>query len=190
VIFSYFLQPPSITIVNYDAGVEPRHEIKQLGFIRKQKGSATAMKMKIGEFAHFCDASVRALHLYDAIDLLKPAFTDPETKYRYYLPEQMETLNAIISYKKVGFTLSEIKELISPSISQETLVELLKDKLAENERTSAICLYNNENIQSILSAYQQAPCKPDSNEEAVRLARIACLENEKLEHDFSKILWL
>ena len=148
------------------------------------------MRMRISEFAAFCSVSVRALHLYDRIGLFKPAQIDDATGYRYYLPEQMHLLNTIISFKKVGFSLMEIKGMLSDGLSKDAVVRKLSEKLAENERTMIICQYNVENIQNMLVALRAAPQEQDAQTEAVTLSRIACLENEKLEQDFSQILWL
>ncbi len=41
------------------------------------------MKMQIKEFADFTGVSVRTLHYYDEIGLMKPAWVDPITGYRY-----------------------------------------------------------------------------------------------------------
>ncbi len=148
------------------------------------------MKMKIGEFAAFSDVSIRALRLYDRMGLLKPSHVDKESGYRYYLPEQMQTLHTILSFKKVGFSLKEIKDMISARLDRNAVIVRLRQKQLENERTAAICQYNNENIQKMLDALSAAPEEPDAQKQAQRLSRIACLENDKLEHDFSQILWL
>ena len=42
------------------------------------------MKMPIKEFASLSGVSVRTLHYYDEIGLLKPASVDKYTGYRYY----------------------------------------------------------------------------------------------------------
>ena len=42
------------------------------------------MKMLIKEFSRFTGVSVRTLHYYDEIGLLKPAQVDKATGYRYY----------------------------------------------------------------------------------------------------------
>ncbi len=42
------------------------------------------MNMQIKEFAAYTGVSVRTLHYYDEIGLLKPAFVDRTTGYRYY----------------------------------------------------------------------------------------------------------
>jgi DNA-binding transcriptional MerR regulator len=149
-----------------------------------------SMRMKIGDFAAFCDLSIRALRLYDHIGLLKPAVTDADTGYRYYEPEQMQTLNAIAGYKKLGFSLQEIRALLSPELDSAALIRMLRAKQKENEKKAVICRYNNENIQKILDAYDADETRESEQDAALRLSRIACLENDKLENLFSQILWL
>ena len=148
------------------------------------------MKMKIGEFAAFSYVSIRALRLYDRMGLLRPSQVDTESSYRYYLPDQLQTLNTILSFKKVGFSLKEIKDMISVHLDRDTVIKRLRLKQRENERNVTICQYNIVNIQKLLDAMEAAPEEPDEQRQAQRLSRIACLENEKLEHDFSQILWL
>lgn len=148
------------------------------------------MKLKIGEFAAFCNTSVRTLRLYDTMGLLKPAEIDPATGYRYYDPDQMRTFNAILSYKKLGFSLAESGELLSPSLTSDALIHKLTDKMKENQKRADACAYHNEGIRQLLEAYR-ASLRPEGDQEAaVRLSRIACLENETLENEFSQILWL
>lgn len=148
------------------------------------------MELKIGEFAAFCNLSVRTLRLYDRMALVKPVRVDPDTGYRYYDPEQLQTINAVISYKKVGFSLTEIRELLSPSITSAELVKKLTDKLKQNSKSADISRYHNESIRSMLEAYQAGERPESDQEEALRLSRIACLENDSLEHEFSRIMWL
>ena len=148
------------------------------------------MKMKIGEFAAFSDISIRALRLYDRMGLLKPSHVDAGSGYRYYLPDQLQTLHTIVSFRKVGFSLKEIKDMISVHPDRETVIKRLRLKQRENERIVAICQYNMENIQKMLDALSAAPEEPDDQRQAQRLSRIACLDNDKMEHEFSQILWL
>ena len=44
--------------------------------------------MPIGRFSNACRLSIKALRHYDDVDLLKPAFIDPNNGYRYYSVEQ------------------------------------------------------------------------------------------------------
>jgi DNA-binding transcriptional MerR regulator len=146
--------------------------------------------MKIGEFAAFSGISVRALHLYDRMGLLKPSQVDAESGYRYYAPDQLKTLDTILSFKKVGFSLKEIRDLIVKNPDRDDMIKRLLKKQKENERTAAICQYNNENIQKMLDALTAAPEETDEQTRAQRLSRIACLENDKMEQELSQILWL
>ena len=42
------------------------------------------MKMRIREFAQLTGVSIRTLHYYDEIGLLKPSFLDRQSGYRFY----------------------------------------------------------------------------------------------------------
>lgn len=150
------------------------------------------MRLHIKEFADFCNVSVRALHLYDKMDLFKPSFIDSTNGYRYYDVNQMLELNTILSFKKVGFTLKEIKEMKADTFSKEKIIEKLHQKQQENQRLIEVATYNNENINEMLKGLQALEVNPEikEEEEALKISQIACLENEKLEHDFSKIIWL
>lgn len=150
------------------------------------------MRLHIKEFADFCNVSVRALHLYDKMDLFKPSFIDVNNGYRYYETDQMLELNTILSFKKVGFALKEIKEMKDHAFSKEAIIEKLHQKQRENERIIEIAAYNNENISEMLKGLQTLEVGEGvkEEEEALKVSKIACLENEKLEHDFSQIMWL
>ena len=71
------------------------------------------MKMLIKEFAELCSVSVRTLHYYDEIDLLKPTFTDEWTGYRYYGEDSLVRMQEIMFYRELDFSLKSIKEILS-----------------------------------------------------------------------------
>ncbi len=148
------------------------------------------MLLKIKEFADFCEVSVRALHLYDRLNLLTPAEVNKSNGYRYYDSGQLKELNTIISFKKLGFSLADIKDMKAEGYSMDSVKRKLQEKKAENDRSIHILSYNNENIDSMLAHLKAEPEKETAEGEAVSISRIYCLENEKLEHDFSDILWL
>lgn len=68
---------------------------------------------QIGEVSKICNIPVRTLHYYDEIGLLKPSVVGEQSKYRYYSPEQIPAILVIKSYKTAGFTLEQIKKLLS-----------------------------------------------------------------------------
>ena len=71
------------------------------------------MKMHIKEFADFTGVSVRTLHYYDEIDLLKPATVDKDNGYRYYNEKSAERMFEIIFLREMDFSLKSIKDILS-----------------------------------------------------------------------------
>jgi DNA-binding transcriptional MerR regulator len=69
---------------------------------------------KIKGFADDAGVSVRTLHLYDRLGLLKPAALT-ETGYRLYGEAELERLEHILALRFVGFNLEQIKELLHGS---------------------------------------------------------------------------
>lgn len=86
---------------------------------------------KISQFAKLGQVSVKTLRYYDEIGLLKPAYTDKETSYRYYQAHQLCILNRIFAFKELGFTLEQIRHLLNKEISIEQMKGMFRLKLAE-----------------------------------------------------------
>lgn len=77
--------------------------------------------MKIGEFARMCGTKISVLRHYDREGLLEPQYTDQFSGYRYYSSEQILIFYRINALKKAGFSLQEIKEIISGRKSPDEL---------------------------------------------------------------------
>ena len=71
------------------------------------------MKMSVKEFSVFTGLSVRTLHYYDEIGLLKPDFTDSDNSYRYYGEKATERTLEILFLKELDFPLKEIANILS-----------------------------------------------------------------------------
>ncbi|WP_173918954.1 MerR family transcriptional regulator [Halobacillus sp. Marseille-Q1614] len=90
------------------------------------------MLLKVKEVSELAGVSIRALHYYDEICLLVPKkITD--TGYRLYSYENLETLQLILFFKELGFSLNDINKMIwSPLFnSQQALIwqkEMLMNK--------------------------------------------------------------
>ena len=67
--------------------------------------------MNVKEVSQLAGVSIRTLHHYDEIGLLKP---DQLTAagYRQYSPHNLQTLQHILFFKELGFSLKHIKEMI------------------------------------------------------------------------------
>ena len=95
------------------------------------------MNMQIREFAEFTGVSVRTLHYYDEIGLLKPARVDQHTGYRYYDRESLIRMQEILFYRELDFPLKSIRKILSsPDYStaealreQKKLLTLKKERL-------------------------------------------------------------
>lgn len=69
------------------------------------------MSYTVNQLAKMAGISIRTLHHYDEIGLLKPAFYG-ENRYRYYQEEELLILQQILFYRDLGISLHEIKEII------------------------------------------------------------------------------
>ena len=95
------------------------------------------MKMQINEFAKLTGVSVRTLHYYDEIGLLKPAFVDAQNGYRFYDQKSLLRMQEIMFYRELDFPLKSISEILSSPdydkqkalAKQRKLLELKKERL-------------------------------------------------------------
>lgn len=119
--------------------------------------------LSIGNFSKICQASVKTLHHYDKIELMKPVFIDEQTGYRYYSEDQIGSMLLIQRLKRYGFTLQQIREflacedrkalfkmleqqkrLLRETIEQTALViREMESHLTEFERSGNIMGYQN-----------------------------------------------
>lgn len=71
------------------------------------------MKMHIKDFAKLTGVSVRTLHYYDEIELLKPASVDEQNGYRFYDEKCLEKMQQILFYRELDFSLKDINMILS-----------------------------------------------------------------------------
>ena len=88
------------------------------------------MNMLIQEFARFTGVSVRTLHYYDEIGLLKPARVDNSTGYRYYDEHSLLRMQEILFYRELDFPLKHIEEILtSPNYDKHKALQAQKEML-------------------------------------------------------------
>ena len=91
--------------------------------------------LKIGEFARACGVSAQTIRYYDTEGVLCADFIDPESGYRYYAPEKLETFRRIQTYKEAGFSLEEIKLLLTADIkSRDAMMEAKRQEIQRELR--------------------------------------------------------
>ena len=88
----------------------------------------------VAEIAKKTGVSVRTLHHYDAIGLLKPTEVT-EAGYRLYDDEALEKLYLILLFREIGFPLKEIQRILqAPDFDRNRILEqqitLLEQKRA------------------------------------------------------------
>lgn len=71
-------------------------------------------KFSVNELAILAGVSVRTLHHYDKINLLKPSVR-AASGYRYYGEQELLRLQQILLYKELDFSLQQIKLLLDDS---------------------------------------------------------------------------
>ena len=84
------------------------------------------------EFARLAGVSVRTLHHYDRLGLLKPAGRTA-SGYRLYNGEHFARLQQIVTLKFIGFTLREIRKLVAGA-DLRTALRVQRASLEEKRR--------------------------------------------------------
>ena len=70
------------------------------------------MHYTVKKLAKISGVSVRALHWWDKVGLLKPTFYG-ENGYRYYSEKELLTLQQILFFKELDFSLSDIQKILN-----------------------------------------------------------------------------
>lgn len=69
--------------------------------------------MSIGKVSKLKNVSIKSLRYYDQIGILKPAFVNTETNYRYYTENQLYLLDAITVCIKLGIPLKDLNNYVN-----------------------------------------------------------------------------
>lgn len=103
--------------------------------------------MHIKEFAKLTGVSVRTLHYYDEIGLLKSAFIDEQNGYRDYDEKSLRRMFEILFYRELDFPLKSIlKILSSPDY----------DKAAAIRKQKELLTLKKERLERLISALDEA----------------------------------
>lgn len=90
--------------------------------------------LKIGEFSRLSQVTVKTLHHYSDLGLLKPAHIDPQTNYRYYTVEQLPRIHRIMALKEVGLSLDQIGLMLNEELPSEQIRGMLRLRQVEIEQ--------------------------------------------------------
>ncbi|MCG8482790.1 MAG: MerR family transcriptional regulator [Clostridia bacterium] len=91
-------------------------------------------KITVNEVAKLAGISVRTLHHYDKVGLLRPK-RKANSNYRLYDENDLERLWQILFFKELDFPLSKIKEIMNnPKFDKEQALESHKKLLLEKRK--------------------------------------------------------
>lgn len=90
--------------------------------------------MKVSEVAKLTGVTVRTLHYYDEIGLLKPSDIT-EAGYRIYSAEDLELLQQILFFRELDFPLGEIRKILgNPSYDKDQALRNHRQLLLQKRR--------------------------------------------------------
>ena len=157
------------------------------------------MNLSISETAKLTGVSVRTLHYYDEIGLLKPVSVDEHSGYRFYDERSLERLQTILFYRVLDFSLKEIIRIISnPDFNKQEALskqkELLKlkrehikhlidaiDNTLRGENTMSFNAFDNSEFETQKEKYVAEAKEKWGNTDAYKesVKKTSCYSNEK-----------
>lgn len=133
------------------------------------------MEYSMNRLTKLAGISPRSLRYYDEIGLLKPARV-ADSGYRFYGQAQVDALQQILLYREMGFSLQEIKRLLSsPDFNRAQAFESHLTSLQEKrERLDRLI----ENVRKSL-AEMKGEIKMSDQEKFVGFKQKLIVENEQ-----------
>lgn len=150
------------------------------------------MKMQIKDFAEQIGVSVRTLHYYDEIGLLKPSDVDAQNGYRFYDEKSLERMQEILFYRELDFSLKTIMQILSsPDYDKQQALSRQRQLLiAKKERLEQliVAIDNVEKGKSFMKNNEYEKLKNKYAEEVKQRwgNTDAYKESESRNTDFSK----
>lgn len=94
--------------------------------------------LSVGRVAGLAGVTVRTLHHYDAVGLVRPS-ARTAAGYRAYAADDVERLREVLAYRRLGFGLGEIAEILdSPAADATARLHRLRGLLLEQRDRAAV----------------------------------------------------
>lgn len=123
-------------------------------------GEPVSAYIKIGLFSKIAQVTIRALRHYDELGLLKPAYIEPSTNYRYYTYGQLIRLNQILVLKDAGFALEQIASMIATELTVEEMKAMMHRRKDALVREIQEATYQLHGIDARLEQLEKLGAKP------------------------------
>lgn len=131
-----------------------------------------------GEFAKKANVSVRTIHYYEKMGLIHPEKIG-ENGYRYYGEEEFARLQRILTFKLLGFSLEEIRELSVNEENTDFLQKSFETQLSLVRRKIEHLKAVEESIEDVSRRFSSEN-SPDW-EEITKLIRMVSMDRELVE---------
>lgn len=103
---------------------------------------------RIGELAKAAGVSVRALHHYDRLGLLRPS-SRSSAGHRLYLADDVRRLHRILAIRGFGLSLTEVRQVIDGDVVDPH--ELIQQQLQQVEEQIAIATELQRRLRRVLN---------------------------------------
>lgn len=152
------------------------------------------MKMQIKEFSEITGLSVRTLHYYDEIGLLRPAHVDQTTGYRFYDEVSLLRMQEILFYRELDFPLKSIAEILSaPDYNKSKALQEQKQLLIlKKERLERLisAIDDAQKGENIMNAFDNSEFNKYKAEAKERWGNTdACKEHSQKTRNYGKDKW-
>src|SRR5438128_8260057 len=107
--------------------------------------------LKVGELARRTGLTIRTLHHYDEIGLLRPSL-HTEAGHRLYTAGDVARLQRVLSLRQLGFALEEVRDCLDrPGFSPLEVIRLHVERLRERiELQRRLC----ERLEALAACYR------------------------------------
>jgi len=116
--------------------------------------------MTVHEVARRVGVTLDAVRYYVRIGLLYPQ-RSPSNGYRLFSPEDIKRLRFILRAKKLGFTLTEIRQIFSDTEQScspcPAVRDILKRRIRENKKTIDELVLMQQRMEQAQSEWDQIP---------------------------------
>lgn len=147
---------------------------------------------KVQEVAKIAGVSVRTLHHYDSIGLLKPSNIG-SNRYRYYNDEDLKLLQHILFFKELGFSLKKIQEIVAHGFDANfalaqhiEFLRLKKERIESLIQSAEMTLLENAGVETLSNEERFAAFADKNNGDDISKYKMEIpelLEDEVLEDD-------
>ncbi|MHC1684210.1 MAG: helix-turn-helix domain-containing protein [Clostridiaceae bacterium] len=144
----------------------------------------------IGEVSRFLKISPKTLRHYDELNLLKPCYISPDTKYRYFNYDQFFIIDVIRYLNKTLYIpLEDVKKLLDENKENDKLLTLLESHKNQLDQKIAALEYSKQLTDNLITdiKYQKKyPEKMGISEQYLMCRNLYYIELDTSIYDIDK----